>query len=82
MTTHQDNTFVRESQREAAALREILAKARATDEPGNKLSIVIDVVDSLIEQLGRQARAIEELRSDLTHKQGVVTKIGGGEYVG
>ena len=78
----QDNTHVREPEREAAALRDVLAKARRTEEPDNKLAILIDVVDSLIEQLGRQARAIDELRSDLTHKQGIVTKIGGGDFVG
>jgi hypothetical protein len=84
MTVHldQDNTHVRESEREAAGLRELLGKAKKTELTDTKLAILIDVVDSLVEQVARQARAIDELRSDLTHKQGIVTKIGGGDFVG
>jgi hypothetical protein len=84
MSVHldQDNSHVRESEREAAALRELLNKAKKTELPDNKLAILIDVVDSLIEQFARHARAIDELRSDLTHKQGIVTNIGGGDFAG
>ena len=37
-------------------------------------------MDGLITHAERQARAIDDMRSDLSHKQGVVTKIGGGEF--
>ncbi len=37
-------------------------------------------MDGLVSHVERQARAIDELRSDLLHKQGIVTKIDGGEF--
>ncbi|MGI3902271.1 MAG: hypothetical protein ACRYGP_30000 [Janthinobacterium lividum] len=37
-------------------------------------------MDGLVSHVERQARAIDELRSDLLHKQGIVTKIGAGEF--
>ena len=76
----QNNANLRETEREAVALRGLLAKAKSASDPETRLTGLIDVLESLIEQLGRHASVIEELRSDMTHKQGIVTKIGGGDY--
>ena len=82
MTAQQDqnNANLRETEREVAALRGLLAEAKNASDPETRLTGLLDVVESLIEQLGRHASVIEELRSDMTHKQGIVTKIGGGDY--
>ena len=61
-----------------AELRRILREARGADHPGRLHAALIDAVDGLIAHAERQARAIEDLRSDLGHKQGIVTHIGGG----
>ena len=57
-----------------------LARTRTMSDPETRLAGLIEVVESLIGQLARHAGVIEELRSDMTHKQGIVTKIGGGDY--
>ncbi len=82
MTAQQDQNSanLREKEREVAALRDLLARTKTSSDPETRLTGLIDVVESLIEQLGRHAGVIEELRSDMTHKQGIVTKIGGGDY--
>ena len=76
----QNNANLRETEREVAALRDSLFKAKNAGDPETRLTSLFDVMESLIEQLGRHASVIEELRSDMTHKQGIVTKIGGGDY--
>lgn len=78
----QDNANTRDKEREVAALRDLLARTKIIGDPETRLTGLIEVVESLIEQLGRHAGVIEELRSDMTHKQGIVTKIGGGDYPG
>lgn len=61
-------------------LRELLTEARTSDEAERIHAALIDVVDGLITHAEKQARLIESLRSDLGHKQGIVTRIGGGDY--
>jgi hypothetical protein len=61
-------------------LRQTLQEARDADDAERVHVALIDAVDGLITHAERQARAIEDLRSDLSHKQGVVTRIGGGEF--
>ena len=82
MSAQQDqkSANMREKEREVAALRDLLARTKTASDPETRLTGLIDVVEGLIEQLGRHASVIEELRSDMTHKQGIVTKIGGGDY--
>ena len=75
----QNDANQREKEREVAALRDSLARIRTMSDP-ERLAGLIEVVESLIGQLARHAGVIEELRSDMTHKQGIVTKIGGGDY--
>lgn len=75
----QSDANLREKEREVAALRELLARTKIMSDP-ERLTGLIDVVENLIGQLARHASVIEELRSDMTHKQGIVTKIGGGDY--
>lgn len=62
-----------------AALREILVSGR-TAKPAELNAVLIDVVDGLITHAEKQARLIEDLRSDISHKQGIVSNIGGGDY--
>ena len=76
----QNDANLREKEREVAALRGLLARVKTASDPETRLTGLMDVVESLIEQLARHASVIEELRSDMTHKQGIVTKIGGGDY--
>ncbi len=61
-------------------LRRTLQEARDADDAERVHVALIDAVDGLITHAERQARAIEDMRSDLSHKQGVVTKIGGGDF--
>lgn len=61
-------------------LREILEGARAADDAKRTHVALIDVIDGLITNAERQARAVEDLRSDLTHKQGIVTSIKAGGF--
>ena len=61
-------------------LREILQTARHSDDAERIRAALIDVVDGLITHAERQARAIEDLRSDVSYKQGIITKIGDGGH--
>ena len=61
-------------------LRLVLQEARDADDAERIHTALIDAVDGLIAHAERQARAVEELRSDLGHKQGIVTNIGGGTF--
>ena len=62
-------------------LRRTLQEARDADDAERVHVALIEAVEGLITHAERQARAIEEMRSDLSYKQGVVTKIGGGEFI-
>lgn len=64
-----------------ADLRRTLQDARMADDAQRIHVALIDVVDGLLSHAERQARAVDDLRSDLGHKQGIVTRIGGGEFV-
>ena len=64
-----------------AELRAALQDVRTADDAERVHSVLIDVVDGLLTHVQRQARAVEDLRSDLGHKQGIVTRIGGGEFI-
>lgn len=63
-----------------AHLRQTLQDAREADDADRIHLALIEAVDGLVTHAERQARAIDELRSDLLHKQGIVTRIGGGEF--
>jgi hypothetical protein len=63
-------------------LREILLEARNADDAERIHAALIDVAEALITHAEGQASMIADLRSDLEHKQGIVTRIGGGDYVG
>lgn len=63
-----------------AELRRILREVRGAEDAGRLHAGLIEVVDGLIAHVERQARAVEDLRSDLGHKQGIVTNIGGGAF--
>ena len=43
-------------------------------------AVLMDVLDGLITHAELQHKELADLRSDLVHKQGIVTKIGGGEF--
>ena len=62
-------------------LRQTLQEARNADDAERVHVALIDAVEGLITHAERQARVIDDMRSDLSHKQGVVTKIGGGPFV-
>jgi predicted house-cleaning noncanonical NTP pyrophosphatase (MazG superfamily) len=74
------DTHVSQLELQAAELRELLKEARNSDDAERVHVALIETIEALIEQLGKHARLIEDLRSDMTHKQGIVTKIGGGDY--
>ena len=63
-----------------AHLRQTLQDAREAEDAERIHVALIEAVDGLVTHAERQARAIDELRSDLLHKQGIVSKIGGGEF--
>jgi hypothetical protein len=75
-----DNPAPSRARRPLGALRRLLVDARAADDAEPIRTALIDVVDGLITHVQHQARAIDDMRSDMTHKQGIVTKIGGGEF--
>ncbi len=75
-----EDTHIYQTEREVVALGELLKEARNSDNTKQICIALIETVEGLIEQLRKQARLIEDLRSDLTHKQGIVTNIGGGDY--
>jgi hypothetical protein len=55
-------------------LQELLNDARSSADPARVHTVLIEVLDQLITHAQRQARAIEDLRSDVSHKQGIVTR--------
>ena len=59
-------------------LREILEAVKGSGDAARVHAALIDVVDGLIGHAQRQARAIDDLRSDMSHKQGIVSGIAGG----
>ncbi len=61
-------------------LRDILQGARTSDDAERIHAALVEVVDGLISHGQRQARAIDDLRSDMGHKQGIVSDIRGGEH--
>lgn len=63
-----------------AALADLLAEARTTADSPRLHAALIEVIDGLIAHVAKQAKMIEDLRSDLGHKQSIVTMIGGGDY--
>ncbi len=63
-------------------LRAILLEARNAEDAERIHAALIDVTEALITHAEKQADLIVDLRSDLEHKQGIVTKIGGGHYTG
>ena len=63
-------------------LREILLDARNADDAERIHAALIDVIEALITHAEKQAAMIADMRSDLEHKQGIVTKISGGDYTG
>lgn len=64
----------------ALALRDALRDAKTSNDAARVQAVLVEVADGLITQLARQARAIEEMRSDLSHKQGIVSKIDGSQF--
>ncbi len=62
------------------SLRDALRDAKTSGDAARIQAVLIEVVDGLITQLARQSRAIEDMRSDLSHKQGIVTKIDGSQF--
>lgn len=61
-------------------LREILREARTADDAERIHAAMVEVLDGLITHAQHQAHLIEDMRSDMAHKQGIVTRIGGGDY--
>ena len=82
ITTNDDGPQVTRARYPLAHLRQTLQEARDADHAERIHVALIEAVDGLVSHVERQARAIDELRSDLLHKQGIVTKIGGGEFHG
>lgn len=62
-------------------LRRTLQDARDADDAERVHVALIEAVEGLITHAERQVRVIDDMRSDLSHKQGVVTRIGGGDFV-
>ena len=81
MSTNDDRPQAIRARHPLNHLRQTLQEARDADDAGRVHVALIDAVDGLITHAERQARVIEDMRSDLSHKQGVVTRIGGGEFV-
>ena len=81
-TTNDDGPQATRARYPLAHLRQTLQEARDADHAERIHVALIEAVDGLVSHVERQARAIDELRSDLLHKQGIVTKIGGGEFRG
>ena len=81
-TFNDDGPQVTRARYPLAHLRQTVQDAREADDAQRIHIALIEAVDGLVSHVERQARAIDELRSDLLHKQGIVTKIGGGEFQG
>lgn len=80
MSTTDDGPQATRARHPLNHLRQTLQEARNADDAERVHVALIDAVDGLITHAERQARAIEDLRSDLGHKQGIVTRIGGGDF--
>jgi hypothetical protein len=63
-----------------ADLRAILDEAREMDDAERIHVALIEIVDGLITHAEVQAKMMDDMASDLGHKQGIVTKIGGGDF--
>ena len=68
--------------RSLSELRSILDEARGADDAERIHAALIDIVDGLITHAAKQGSLIADMRSDLGHKQGIISRIGGGEYTG
>ena len=79
-TNENDSATPSRARQPLGELRQILLEARAADDAERIHVALVDVVDGLITHAQHQTRAINDMRSDMTHKQGIVTKIGGGEF--
>ncbi len=75
-----DNPAPSRARRPLGELRRRLVDAKASDDAERIHVALIEVVDDLITHAQHQARAIDDMRSDMTHKQGIVTNIGGGAF--
>ena len=62
-------------------LREVLNKARDADDAERIHAALIEVVDGLLSRAEHFQRFMDSVRSDLDHKQGIVSNIGGGQFV-
>ena len=80
MSSIDDELSATRARQPLAELRRTLRDARGAEDAGRLHAALIDVLDGLIAHAERQARAVEDLRSDLGHKQGIVTNIGGGTF--
>jgi hypothetical protein len=81
MTTHDSDTpRTSRATQPLLELQEILQEARTSDDAERIHAALIEVVDQLITHAQKQAKAIEDLRSDVSHKQGIVTSIDGSDY--
>ena len=82
MPANQNNQdmHVYQTEKEVLALREVLKEAKTSENADRIHASLIAVLDGLITQAQKQARLIESLRSDLTHKQGIVTNIDGSAF--
>ena len=63
-------------------LRDMLATARESREAERIHAALIDVVDGLITHAEKQADLLAAIRSDLGHKQGIVTRFDGRDFTG
>ena len=63
-----------------SGLRDTLQAARTSGRGDGIHAALMDVMDGLITHADLQHHEIADLRSDLVHKQGIVTNIGGGEF--
>ena len=81
MSTTDDGPQATRARHPLNHLRQTLQEARSADDAERVHVALIDAVDGLITHAERQARAIDDIRGDLSHKQGIVTKIGGGQFV-
>ena len=70
MSTIDDGNPASRMHQPFAALRRSLQEARTADDAERIHVALVDVVDGLIAHVERQARAIDDMRSDLSHKQG------------
>jgi hypothetical protein len=80
-TIDHDGAGASRARQPLSELRRVLLDARTAEDPERVHAALIDIVDGLLTHAELQARAVEDLRSDLGHKQGIVTKIGGGHFV-